>query len=106
MLSILLGHTVSLIDKYAFESRSRSGCSNSDYQLCQTECCGRFGVEDDELLDFYFDPTDLTRHIFIGHDVSCPFCGKQGWDFIEIDDFAEMPAEWRWAAPRDLRERL
>jgi hypothetical protein len=97
---------VSLIGKYAFESRSRSGCSNSYYQLCRTECCGRFGVEDDELLDFYFDPADLSRHIFIGQDVSCPFCGKQDWDFVEIETFAEMPAEWRWAAPLDLRRSI
>ena len=94
-----------LIDKNTFESRSRSGCSNSDYQLCRTECCGRFGVQDDELLDFYFGPVDLTRHIFIGQETPCPFCGNRDWDFIETDDLSEMPVEWRWAAPRDLRAR-
>ena len=97
---------MSLIDNYAFESRSRSGCSNSDYQLCRTECCGRYGVEDDELLDFYFDPTDLSRHVFLEKGTPCPFCGAQAWGRIEIDDFAEMPAEWRWAAPRGLRESV
>src|SRR5258707_1036142 len=75
---------------------------NSDYQLCQTTCCGRFGVGDDELLDFYFDPLDLTRTLFNGDVVPCPFCGKQGWDFVEINDIAQMPAEWRWAAPLEL----
>ena len=97
---------MSLIDKYEFESRSHSGCSNSDYQLCRTECCGRFGVEDDELLDFYFDPTDFSRRVFLEKGVRCPFCGAQGLRHVEVEDFAEMPAEWRWAAPRDLRERV
>ena len=55
---------MSLIDKYTFESRSRSGCSNSDYRLCKTDCCGHFGVEDDELLEFYFDARDLSKHVF------------------------------------------
>lgn len=94
---------MSLIDKYTFETRSRCGCSNSDYQLCRTDCCGRFGVVDNELLVLYFDPTDLTRQVFLFvYDISCPFCGKQDWDFIQIDDFKEMPAEWKWTAPRDF----
>ncbi len=89
---------MSLIDKWEFESRSRSGCSNSDYQLCRTECCGRFGVVDNELLEFYFDAADLTRNVFFGNDLSCPFCGKQDWDFVQTDDLAQMPTEWKWAA--------
>jgi hypothetical protein len=40
------GYIMSLVDKYTFESRSRAGCSNSDSELCRTECCRRFGVED------------------------------------------------------------
>jgi hypothetical protein len=94
---------MSLIDKHTFERRSRSGCSNSDYQLCRTDCCGRFGVEDDELLDFYFDPSDLSQHVFMERGTPCPFCSAKNWGFEEIDDFAEMPAEWRWAAPPDLQ---
>ena len=93
---------MSLIDKHAFESKSKSGCSNSDYQLCRTECCGHFGVEDDELLDFYFDPADLSRHVFMEKGTPCPFCRTKNWSWIEIEDFAEMPVEWRWAAPTDL----
>ena len=89
---------MALIDKYIFEARSGAGCSNSDYHLCRMECCGGFGVEDIELLDFYFDPTDLRRRIFLGQEGPCPICGKQDWDFVKVDDFAEMPPEWRWAA--------
>lgn len=95
---------MSLIDKYAFESRSRSGCSNSDYHLCKTDCCGHFGVEDDELLDFYFDARDLSKHVFAEKGVSCPICGAKNFTCQEVEEFAGMPEEWRWAAPRDLRE--
>jgi hypothetical protein len=97
---------MSLIDKYTFESRSRSGCSNSDYRLCRTDCCGHFGVEDDELLDFYFDAMDLSKRVFAEKGVGCPMCGAKDFSYQEVEEFAEMPTEWRWAAPRDLRERV
>lgn len=101
-----VAQTVSLIDTFTFESRSHSGHSDSDYQLCRTKCCGRYGVKDDELLDFYFDPADLSRHIFMEKGTPCPFCKEPDCSYVQIDDFAAMPAEWRWAAPRDLRERV
>ena len=52
-----------VIDKYRFEHRGGHGCSNSDYLLHKTTCCGSFCVEDDELLDLYIDPTDLEKTI-------------------------------------------
>jgi hypothetical protein len=30
----------------------------------------------------------------------------KNWDFEEIDIVAEMPAEWRWAAPQELRKKV
>ena len=96
---------MSLIDKYTFEDKSRSGCSNSDYHLCRTTCCGRFGVEDDELLDFYYDASDLSRQVFAEKGVPCPLCGSTDFSYELVEDFAQMSAEWRWAAPRDLREQ-
>jgi len=93
---------MSLIDKHAFESRSHSGCSNSDYRLCRTICCGRFGVEDDELLDFYFDAADLSRHVFVEQGTACPLCGATSFSYEEVEDFGQMPAEWKWAAPGDV----
>ena len=97
--------TMSLIDKYTFESRSRSGCSNSDYHLCRTDCYGHLGVEDDELLDFYFGARDLSKHVFVEKGVSCPACGAKDFTYQEVEEFAEMPTEWRWAAPRNLSEQ-
>ncbi len=96
---------MSLIDKHTFESRSRAGCSNSDYRLCRTDCCNRFGVEDDELLDFYFDTRDLSRRVFAVKGTPCPVCGASPLRYEEVEEFAEMPAEWRWAAPRGLEGR-
>lgn len=98
-------NNMSLIDKFVFEKCSNSGCSNSDYQLCRTDCCGRFGVEDDELHDFYYDPNDLSRHVFLEHGSICPFCGVKNFQFQEIEDIKEMPTEWQWAAPQDLLDR-
>jgi hypothetical protein len=90
--------TMYLIDKSIFESRSKLGCSNSDYRLCRTLCCNRCGVEDDELLDFYFDPSDLSRQVSVYYEEpACPFCGAKPWDYVEITDPAEVPAEWHWA---------
>jgi len=99
----MVSERMSLIDKQTFESRSHGGCSNSDYRLCRTTCCGRFGVEDRELLDFYFDADDLSRHAFAEKGTPCPLCGASAFGYEEVEDFAEMPTEWRWAAPRDLR---
>ena len=99
----MVSEHMSLIDRQTFELRSHQGCSDSDYRLCRTTCCGRFGVEDRELLDFYFDADDLSRHVFAEKSTPCPLCGAGAFSYEEVEEFAEMPAEWRWAAPRDLR---
>jgi len=95
-----------LVDKVAFESRSGAGCSNSDYELYRTECCRRFGVQDDELLQFYFDPTDLTATLFVERGTRCPFCGARDWSLELIEDLTLIPPEWSWAAPKELRCQL
>ncbi|MFT3781041.1 MAG: hypothetical protein QM790_03430 [Nibricoccus sp.] len=93
------------IDKYSFEKKGGCGCSNSDYHLARTTCCCAYGVEDDELLDFYFDPRDLSRVIFLGKEEEpCPFCGVKDWNLERVEDFAAMPQEWRWAVPQDLSQ--
>lgn len=96
---------MSLIDKYTFETKGGSGCSNSDYHLTRTTCCEAYGVEDDELLDFYFDPRDLSRIVFLGEEASCPLCGAKDWSINHIENFTVMPLEWRWAAPRHLIDK-
>jgi len=63
------------------------------------------GVEDDELLDFYFDARDLSKHVFVEKGVSCPVCGAKDFAYQEVEEFAETPDEWRWAEPGDLREQ-
>src|SRR5438477_8622357 len=94
---------MSVIDKYRFEPRGGHGCSNSDYLLRRTRCCGSFGVEDDELQDFYTDPTDLRKTVMLTYHPRsesppcCPFCGAREWDMVEITNAAEVPDAWRWA---------
>ena len=95
-----------LVDKVVFESRSGAGCSNSDYDLYRTECCRRFGVEDDELLQFYFDAADLSRAVFLERGTLCPLCGATDWRLELIEDPTLIPPEWNWAAPKDLRREL
>lgn len=87
-----------IIDKYLFEKRGAHGCSNSDYLLHRTTCCGRTCVEDNELLELYVDPDDLNRRVTLRGDVvACPFCGSVKWNLEEILDVADIPDEWRWA---------
>ena len=93
-----------LIEKYPFEKKGGRGIGESSYHLARTTCCGAFGVEDDELLDFYFDPRDLSRVVDLGKEEACPCCGSKDWSFERVEDFASMPQEWRWAAPRDLTD--
>ena len=87
------------LDKFAFEKRGGFGCSNSDYEVQTTSCCHRHVVRDDELDDIYFDPDNLTKAIRLWEqDKSrCPLCGAREWRIEELDDKAQVPAEWAWA---------
>jgi hypothetical protein len=89
-----------LIDKALFEARSGGGCSNSAYTLVRTTCCRNFAVEDDELLNLYYDPHDLTRIARLYRNQNCPFCGSGKWDFEEIEAAELLPSIWAWAAIR------
>ena len=98
--------TSSLVNKWRFERRGGHGCSNSDYRLQRTTCCGAFGVEDAELQDLYTDPRDLTRSVLLTYDPrsepppACPFCNAATWETVEVTDAAAVPADWRWATER------
>jgi hypothetical protein len=92
-----------VIDKYRFEERGGGGCSNSDYHLHRTTCCGGYCVEDDELSDLYLDPADLSRWVSLLRERSdtspfpCPLCGAAEWELVEVQELADVPDEWRWA---------
>lgn len=92
-----------LIDKYRFEKRGGVGCSNSDYRLLYTTCCGGYCVTDDELSDLYLDPGDLSRHVSLLQDRSdtrpfpCPLCAATEWDLVEVQELADVPENWQWA---------
>jgi hypothetical protein len=92
-----------VIDKYRFESRGGGGCSNSDYHLHRTTCCGGFCVEDDELSDLYLDPSDLSKRVSLlrgsadDSPFPCPLCGAGAWDLVEEEELSAVPASWRWA---------
>ena len=87
-----------VIDKYRFESRGRVGCSNSDYRLHRTTCCGGFCAEDDELLTLYFDPEDLGRRTDLWDPPKpCPLCSAAEYDLAEVTELADVPESWRWA---------
>ena len=87
-----------VIDKYRFETRGGQGCSNSDYKLNRVTCCGEYCVEDDELLDLYLDPNDLSRTFQLYVDAPCPFCGATTWDYNEVEELNDVPPSWQWAA--------
>ena len=93
------------VDKYNFEKRGATGCSNSDYRVAVLTCCGRQVVEDDELSDLYFNPADLSKKVSLlrTRDVTpdaCPLCRSTDWDLVPLDNLGEVSEEWRWACPR------
>ncbi len=96
-------HMRSLLDKWKFEARGGHGCSNSDYRLQRTTCCGSFAVEDTELQDVYIDASDLSKSATLLYDPRsekppvCPFCGATEWNMTEVTSTAEVPEGWRWA---------
>ncbi len=65
--------------------------ADSRHHLCRTQCCGQFGVEDNELLDFYFDPNDLSKLIFMDEHIERPFCGAKSLLYEEVTDLAKIP---------------
>ena len=87
------------LDKGKFEKSGGYGCSNSDYELQATTCCGRPVVWDVELDDIYFDPADLTYAVRIWEQKNCPcpLCGALKWDVEEWDSTKCIPPEWAWA---------
>ncbi len=89
-----------LIDKKIFETRGGFGCSNSDYTLVRTTCCGNFAVEDEELLDLYYDSENLNKVVKLFEKQNCPFCNKNDWDFEEITDSLIVPNAWQWAVSK------
>src|SRR5688572_757209 len=92
-----------VINKYRFETRGGHGCSNSDYRLHRTTCCGGCCVEDNELSDLYLDAADLSQRVSLLREPSdaspspCPLCGVFEWDLAEVQGLADVPDEWRWA---------
>ncbi len=97
-------HMRSVLDKWKFEARGGHGCSNSDYRLKRTTCCGCYAVEDTELIELYTDPTDLNKSMTLGYSPRhgespprCPFCGANEWDMAEVESVSEVPEAWRWA---------
>lgn len=88
---------VSVIDKFKFESQWGVGCSNSDYHLHRTTCCGEFCVEDDELLQLYFDAVDPTKWIWLEEGCACPLCGSSDWKCVEVESVDDVPHDWKWA---------
>ena len=60
--------------------------ANSYFRQHYTGCCGKFCVEDDELLTLYLSPTDFSRHIHLASGTACPFCQQGDWTLNEIHE--------------------
>lgn len=88
-----------MIDKRKFEQVGGVGCSNSDYHLRRTTCCGSYGVEDAELSDLYIDPGDLSKRLSLlvvdSSPMPCPFCGSLDWDTNDVLELIDIPPAWR-----------
>lgn len=78
------------------------GIDNSHFVLMRTTCCERGAVEDDELNNLFFVPSDLSVKVSLLYSPAespppaCPLCGAYEWDLAEIRSQSEVPEEWRW----------
>jgi hypothetical protein len=93
---------MSVIDDYKFRKGGAVGCSQSYFLLKQTTCCGKQCVQDDELWELYWDPSDLSGPKSLLHrenepGLSCPFCLAKDWNLREITDLNGVSSDWRWA---------
>jgi hypothetical protein len=93
------------VDHVAFASRGGGTISCSDYEFCQTSCCGAWCVEERELSDLYFDGTNISAVLSLlrqpsEKDPPCPLCGAQAWDLRPIEDPEQAPDAWQWAVTR------
>ncbi len=93
------------VDKHPFERRGARGCSDSDYDFCQTSCCGAWCVEDCELHDLYIDGANLSAVLSLLRlpsetPAACPLCGAQTWTLLPVEHIGHAPDAWRWALPR------
>lgn len=86
------------ISKTKFEQRGGHGCSDSHYTFSVAFCCGRIGVEDEELHSFYFNQSDLSQKLDLWEDqLACPFCGSPLFDLASLGENETAPLEWAWA---------
>jgi hypothetical protein len=90
------------LDQHVFEKAGASGCSNSAYRVVTLTCCDRQVVEDDELSDLYFDPTDLSRKVSLlgtrdAPPIACPLCRATDWEMLPVEEIADVSGRWRWA---------
>ncbi|MBK8173003.1 MAG: hypothetical protein IPK60_22085 [Sandaracinaceae bacterium] len=81
-----------LVNKLAFEQRSRAGCSNSSYVFVRCSACSFYYVYDEELEELYFDPAKLTKwSASISQSAPCAGCGAASWKLIAATE-VELPA--------------
>ena len=90
------------IDKYLVENAGARGCGDSDYNLAITTCCGTYVIEDDELHDVYFDPTNLSKVVGVEELERCPVCLKKEWDYTVFAEWPRKETPWMWAYHKDI----
>jgi hypothetical protein len=86
-----------MVNKHTFEQRGAKGSVDSYYILSRTSCCGNVGVQDIELHEFYYDPTNLKKVVNAYYSLDCPFCYKYRWELSEVSNVTDLPMPWAWA---------
>ena len=85
------------IDNPLFARWGARGCSNSDYNLVQTSCCGGYMVEDGELGELYTQPAQPAAHVPTYDLSTCPLCQAPEWDYKPLAQWPHVPNGWTWA---------
>lgn len=91
------GQRVTRLESSLLDAWGANGCSNSDYLLGKTTCCGLHLVLDTEIGLYYSDAADPEAVERSWETECCPGCGQSEWDFVElsVDELETTP--WDWA---------
>lgn len=83
------------------QRRGGQPTSDSDFVVVACASCGHQYLYDEELLQLYIDPEDLSvRYLNGGKEwPNCSGCSAAHWDFSELDAESHEVAKgpWAWA---------
>ena len=88
------------INDTLFEKNGGIVCGDDDFVLVTLSCCGCQCLYNEEILDLYIDPENLTKRYFLSSTEptpKCLNCGSTDWEFSNYGLNIETVKKSRWA---------